>query len=377
MVYYDTVIVGGGLSGLLVARHLHNLGASPAKTWQLLEANQKLGGRLENDVGGHTIDLGGAWIWPHHQPRVSNLVKSLGIESFAQPDDPTSTRIKGGAAEIVRRVADDLPADNIRTNSPVVACRRMHVPQKRGNITCAVTARHSSDHIVSIELESGEKLEARNVVLAAPPKLVSKHIQFDPPLSDEKQTAMDQSQTWMAGVTKVALVYNEARFWPLSVSNGGLQPGPNRPAFQFYDGSPEDNAIPVSSAITFFTLAGLSSAAADDDKTLANHCAEQLASHLSSYGQTYVPDVIVEKLKNFDSFYVKRWPLEKYISEDDDPKGINPHPEPIPSLATNEWDGQLLFAGTECDLRSPGVMEGAVGAALRVFDELKRAWQQQ
>ena len=371
MMVYDTIIVGGGLSGLLVARHFHNLaGVSPAKTWQLLEARSKLGGRLENDVGGHTIDMGAAWVWPHHQPRISNLLKSLGIETFSQPDDPSSTRIKGGAAEIVRRVGDDLPANNIRTNSPVVACKR--IPQQRqGNDTCTEEDRKSSDYIISIELESGEKLEARNVVVAAPPKLVSKYINFDPPLSHEKQTAMDRSQTWMAGVTKVSLIYNEARFWPLSVSNGGLRPGPNRPAFQFYDASPEDNSV---SAITFFTLAGLSSAANDDDKLLAKNCAEQLASHLSSYGQTYVPDALVDKLKSFDSFYVKRWPLEKYISEDDDPQGINPHPEPVPALAKSEWDGQLLFAGTECDLRSPGVMEGAVGAALRVFEELKKTW---
>ena len=370
---YDTIIVGGGLSGLLVARHLNNhVGASPAKTWQLLEGRANIGGRLENDIGGHTIDLGAAWVWPHHQPRMSSLLKSLGIGTFSQPDDPSSTRIHGGAAEIVRRVSDGLPADNIQTNSPVVACKR--IPQRQDNGTCTEANGNSSDYIISIELESGEKLEAKNVVVAAPPKVVSKHIQFDPPLSAEKQAALDRSQTWMAGVTKVALVYNEARFWPLSVSNGGLRPGPNRPAFQFYDGSPKDNSS--ASAITFFTLAGLSSAATDDDKLLAKHCAEQLASHLSSYGQTYVPDALVEKLKSFDSFYVKRWPLEKYISEDNDPQGINPHPEPVPALARSEWDGQLLFAGTECDLHSPGVMEGAVGAAERAFDELKKTWQQ-
>jgi monoamine oxidase len=368
---YDTVIIGGGLSGLLVARYIE--GFSPAKTWQLVEARSKLGGRLENDVGGHNIDLGGAWIWPHHQPRISSLVKSLvGVKTFPQPDDPSSTRIRGGAAEIARLVADDLPNDNVRTNSPVVACTR--IPQRQGNDTSCATDGDSTIYTIRVELASGETLEAKNVVLAAPPRLVSQHIRFDPPLSNDKQKAMDQSQTWMAGVTKVALVYNEPRFWPLSVSNGGLRPGPNRPAFQFYDGSPEEDA--GASAITFFTLAGLSSAAANDDKMLAKHCAEQLASHLSSHGQTYVPDVVVDKLKEFDQYYVKRWPNEKYISEDDNPQGINPHPEPVPALARAEWDGQLLFAGTECDLRSPGVMEGAVGAAMRVFDELKKTWKE-
>ena len=40
-------------------------------------------------------------------------------------------------------------------------------------------------------------------------------------------------------------------------------------------------------------------------------------------------------------------------------------------LAKTDWNGMLHFAGSESDLRSPGVMEGAVGAAWRVLDELQ------
>jgi len=367
---YDVVIVGGGLSGLLVAHQLQLLqqGMPPnKKSWRLLEARPTLGGRLENDAVGNDIDLGGAWIWPMHQPRISNLVKSLGINTFAQPDDPSSTRIEGGAVEFVKRIAKMLPSDHIQTSSPVVGCKRVPVET---NDTCT-----SADlsQLVTIQLESGEEINTKHVVLAAPPKLVSKHITFDPPLASDKARAMEKSQTWMAGVTKVALVYNSPRFWPLSISNGGFYPGPNRPAFQVYDGSPEDDTS--VSALTFFTLSSLSNAAPDDDATLARHCAEQMTVHLSSNSRDYVPDTVVQKITAYDSFHVKRWPMEKYISEDVTPKRVNPHPEPVPALAKSEWDGQILFAGTETDLSSPGVMEGAVGAAMRVVDELKKLWQ--
>ena len=67
---------------------------------------------------------------------------------------------------------------------------------------------------------------------------------------------------------------------------------------------------------------------------------------------------------------MKRWPQEKYISEDANPAGITPHPEPDLELAKPEWNGMLLFAGTETDLVSPGVMEGAVNSAVRVTNEL-------
>ena len=33
----------------------------------------------------------------------------------------------------------------------------------------------------------------------------------------------------------------------------------------------------------------------------------------------------------------------------------------------------MLFASTETDLESPGVMEGAIGAAQRVIEELEQA----
>jgi len=56
-----------------------------------------------------------------------------------------------------------------------------------------------------------------------------------------------------AGVTKVALRFEE-RFWPLGqMSNTGLRGGPNRPAFQLYDSG--DASDKGGAALTFFTVA--------------------------------------------------------------------------------------------------------------------------
>ena len=226
---YDVVVVGGGLSGLLVAHQIVTNNSTKATNWRLLEAREELGGRLENDGTGDIIDLGGAWIWPQHQPHISSLVESLDIKTFIQPDDSSSTRMQGGAAEIVERLSKQLPPDRIQTNSPVIACRL-----KEANADTCTEKSQSSQ--VTIQLESGEQLFSRYIILAAPPKILSKHVTFEPPLSIGKTRAMEQSQTWMAGVTKVALVYKSSRFWPLSVSNAGLRPARNAPAFQVYDG---------------------------------------------------------------------------------------------------------------------------------------------
>jgi len=201
------------------------------------------------------------------------------------------------------------------------------------------------------------------------------HVTFHPPLSNEKTKAMSQSATWMAGVTKVALVYNSPRFWQLEESNRGLRSGRNAPAFQVYDSSPHGTS--TLSALTFFTHVRLDAGtnSSDDDETLARQCADQMCDSFSSEAWTgRVDPMLVQNIRSFDSFHIKRWPYEKYISEERNPEGINPHPKPNRALARSEWDGSLLFAGTETDLYSPGVMEGAVSSGLRVVKSLKGMW---
>ena len=59
---------------------------------------------------------------------------------------------------------------------------------------------------------------------------------------------------------------------------------------------------------------------------------------------------------------VQRWPREAFIADDTAPSKIHPHPYPVRALGAPAWNGQLLFASTEADQDSPGVMEGAIGA---------------
>jgi monoamine oxidase len=383
---FDVIIVGGGLSGLMVARYLNssNLNRNNHEDkrqeirWRLFEGSSRIGGRLQNDADGDgrsmNIDLGAAWIWPRQQPAIMRALvnhPTLGIRTFLQPGQGygSSTRIVGGAVEFVNKIYDELTNNKaqIQTEKPVTAMRR------------------NSDRTITVELESGESVRTLHAILAVPPRILSKTISFYPDLPDAKSAAMSSSETWMAGVTKVALVYKRSpAFWPLVVSEGDhlLSPRKRRPAFQCYDGSPfsslssstnnnsddEGECTEKISVLTFFTLASLSNKNRDDG-VLANECAEQMCDSLSADAIRKVP-ILDKYIRSYDEFYVKRWPLEQYISHDTDPTGITPHPEPIPELAQSEWDGMLLFAGTETDQNSPGVMEGAIGAAIRVTKEL-------
>ncbi|XP_033750549.1 probable flavin-containing monoamine oxidase A [Pecten maximus] len=82
----DVAIVGGGLSGLTAAYHLHR--KDPGLSVVVLEAKDRVGGRtltVELDNGNSTDkwDLGGQWV-SRCQPHITKLLAELGLETYPQ-----------------------------------------------------------------------------------------------------------------------------------------------------------------------------------------------------------------------------------------------------------------------------------------------------
>jgi monoamine oxidase len=76
----DVVVVGGGLSGLAAARRILR---TPGKTVVVLEASERVGGRLldyPTDSDG-VAELGAEWVAPD-QTHVMALIQELGLETF-------------------------------------------------------------------------------------------------------------------------------------------------------------------------------------------------------------------------------------------------------------------------------------------------------
>src|SRR5918997_5803687 len=76
-------IIGGGLAGLHAARLLRSEGVA----FRLLEARDRLGGRiLSADTAGRVsadgFDLGPSWFWPDLHPAMAAIVAELGLEAF-------------------------------------------------------------------------------------------------------------------------------------------------------------------------------------------------------------------------------------------------------------------------------------------------------
>ena len=69
---------------------------------------------------------------------------------------------------------------------------------------------------------------------------------------------------------------------------------------------------------------------------------------------------------------VQRWPRAPFVADDLSPETIYPHPHPARALGAPAWGGQLLFASSEADQESPGVMEGAIGAGHAAVLQLQK-----
>ena len=79
----ETIIIGGGLSGLFTAYKLQELN-SP---YLLLEAKSVFGGRVagyKTSPGSDlSVDLGPTWFWPH-QVMINQLLSQLNVGWFEQ-----------------------------------------------------------------------------------------------------------------------------------------------------------------------------------------------------------------------------------------------------------------------------------------------------
>ncbi len=358
----DFAIVGGGMTGLALAKTLEQKGFD----YSLFEARARLGGRI---LSGHcpvpniSVDLGPTWYWPQTQPLMAKLVSDLGLTAFAQYDDGTvlvladpnqkpqklenerlhfgALRIAGGVGRLTDALAKKLRPDRIALSNALISLRDM------------------GTHTVMLFATPAGEIErtARQVVLAMPPRLIEEHIFFNPSLPDQVQRALLAQPTWMARQAKAVVVYSVASGFRARVGSGNAFVHHEQAVLgEVFDASSMDDDVAALGGFLALTLM---------DRVRFREGLEMLVT--SQFVQLFGP--------GFESgiLHYQDWANEPFtcssLDRREDSAPTYPHVGD-PRLRTALWDGKLWFAGTEFAAQQAGYLEGALIDAERIAAQL-------
>jgi monoamine oxidase len=269
----EHLIIGGGISGCVMARNL----AKRKLDFKLIEAQATLGGRIQSTEQG--LDLGPTWFWPH-QNSVKALLADLNIEKFEQytqgdlvyqtgPNSPIqrersqqdmlSHRVKGGIGAIITALENNLPAERILLNSPV-----SHITK--------------TDKTWQVQLTNGDVLSCSHLWLAMPPRKVAPlFLTADNcVLSEALISHLQAQQTWMSAQAKFVAVYEKAFWRDAGLSGQGFSRV--GPMVEINDACADDISSNNKSPAALFGFIGVSAINRQslDEKTIINACVAQL-----------------------------------------------------------------------------------------------------
>ena len=343
------VIVGGGLSGLYLA----NLVQEAAKEVVVLEAADRLGGRIHTIQGVEAtpMELGATWFSDMH-PRLLALLGKLELEKFPQfsagislfqtksfeppqkfyipESEAPSYRIAGGTGALITKLASQLPATAIQMNQRVKEI-------------------HDAEKGLEIVTGTGDHFSADKVILCIPPQLAGVSIQFSPELPESLATVLPPVQTWMAGAIKFTIEYT-APFWREAGYSGMLYSHAGI-VMEMYD---HTNFEATRFGFTGFLNGGAANYPIAVRKELV---LQQLVLLLG------------EKAGDVLSYQDKIWTDDLLVSGNtaaQRPHQNNGHP----LLQAGYLKNRLFFCNTETATEFGGYMEGAVRAVEALFSSV-------
>lgn len=353
----DTLIIGGGLSGIYAAALL----AETQTSFVLLEARSRVGGRiLSPSHQGFFTDMGPSWYWPVINPRVSALAGMLRLTGFPQfetgqarfqardghvetvdgyPMAPPAWRLRGGMIALVRGLCNRIPENIIRLDHPV----------------CAIERRSDGAQVTVGRLDQKPRCRfaAARIILAMPPRLAARSILFTPELPYDLSQAMLRASTWMAGQAKFFALYDTADWRKIGLSGQGFSLC--GPLGEIHDGSGETGRP--------YGLTGFIGIPALRRKT----------------GDAMISAILDQLPRLFGSaagqpvkVFYRDWAREAFTATEYDLRSAHNHPEFLPPSGNmGFWDDTVLFAGTETADHMSGYLEGALASAERAVSLLR------
>jgi monoamine oxidase len=337
-----TLIIGGGLSGLVLAEAL----TAKDRDYILIDARNRLGGRILTEYHADAgFDLGPAWFW-QGQPRIAALIARLGLRTFEQYGQGDML-LEDAQGNVQRGRGFSLMEGSLRLTGGLgvlIQALRTRLPVQNLILSAAVTALTKTETGITATLANGKSLTADQIILAMPPRLAAE-IQFSPTLPDPAMAAMRSVKTWMAGQAKALAVYDQP-FWREDGLSGDAS-SRHGPMVEIHDASPA-----TGGPYGLFGFIGVPPGGRGDVEALRHHCLAQLVRMFGA--QAAQPDHL----------FLKDWAVDRFTALQADSEPLYAHPVyGMPNALTGLWAGKLQFAGSEVASQFGGYLEGALEAA--------------
>lgn len=355
----EVLIVGGGLSGLALADRLARDGIE----FILVEAQDRLGGRiLTEEIKGGAFDLGPAWFWPG-QPRMAEMASRFNLPVFEQyaagdlmyqdqsgqvqrgrgyASMQGSYRLEGGMGALIGALAQSLSPLKDR----IFRGARLTDVYHNGGLPSARVFQNDKEINV----------QAKQIVLALPPRVIAETIAFHPQLEPSQIKAMSSVPTWMAGQAKILAVYDVPHWRNAGLSGDAMSR--KGPMVEIHDASPAKGG-----PYALFGFVGVPA------RVRAAYREALLEEALNQFVALFGPD-----MAHPEALLLQDWATLPEIARDLDktPAAYHPAyglPDPLRLLGQKG----IHFGSTETARGFGGFLEGALEAAEARAQDLREA----
>ena len=345
----NIIILGAGLSGLLTAYRLKNLGYEV----KILEARDRVGGRIHTLHAAleTPVEMGATWFGLKHT-NLLGLLKELGIGYYEQhtkgdayfepfslappqkisvPEQMPSYRIAGGSSILIKTLSEALTEEEIVLGEHISAID------------------FSSD---KVQIKgSRSNWEADIVISTLPPGLLFRAISFSPDLDSEVTNIGLGTHTWMQDSIKTAIIYKNA-FWREGDLSGTLFSNVG-PFTELYDHS---NQEVTKYALCGFVNGGYARLSSSERQ-------QKVMAQLEKIFGKQVNDHIDYQECVWNDVWTKHPDMPDIF-----PHQNNGHPV----FEKIHFNNRFLISGAETARHFPGYMDGAVQSAERVVADIQR-----
>ncbi|WP_085507322.1 flavin monoamine oxidase family protein [Thalassobacillus devorans] len=261
-------------------------------------------------------------------------------ERFVLPETAgeRSVRIQGGVQSLIAAVADTIPAGVVELETRVTAIR---------------LDEHEAVTVEAARADGKRKeFSASAVILALPPRVVVRYINFYPSLPQNVLTDLRSKPTWMGGQAKAIAVYDHP-FWRESGLSGFATSWVG-PLQEIHDASPERGA---GALFGFFGMPAKTRHEMGEEKVL-HLVREQLVRLFGPSAQ------------NIRTLLYKDWSRDSDTAVEEDLEPLRDFSRYGQPPAAGVWEKKIIFAGTEANSSYGGHLEGALLAAERAVFEI-------